>query len=394
MYYSYSAYTKDGKKINGTLECASEHEAKDKIRELNLLLTALKEDRTRKGIKQFTPDGLIIFTSQLTQLISAKIPLYESLVALEEQFRGEPYHAIILSVAERVKGGSSLSSALKEYPQSFPPLYLALISAGEAVGNIELAFVRLTTLLSHQRKLKKQLMSALTYPIFLAVLMFLVVGVLFSFVIPSLEALFEGTTLPWFTTVVFSFSHIVQSYGLFILLFLVCGGLFFMKKLKEKKVKAKIQRVVLTIPLLNRFIIHSSLSRFARTLATLLDGGLPLTTAIEYAQEAVSNARIEEIITHVSEKIIEGRSISQELGRFKEIPALFLRMVRIGEESGKLSPMLLQVASMYEEETERQLSKLVNLAQPVLLLIMGVVVGTVILSILLPLSSFNLSSSM
>jgi general secretion pathway protein F/type IV pilus assembly protein PilC len=150
-----------------------------------------------------------------------------------------------------------------------------------------------------------------------------------------------------------------------------------------------LQRIAIKIPLLKRFFIHSSLARFAKTLSVLLDGGLPLVQAMGFAKEALRNARLEEIVQHVEAKIIEGNSMSASFSRFQEIPPLFSRMIGIGEESGQLAPLLSQIATIYEEETERTLNRLVTLAQPILLLLMGVLIGGILLSILLPLSDFG-----
>lgn len=387
--FAYQAFTKDGKKVKATIEAFSTQEAKEKIREQNLMLFDLKENVSSSAITPLSKDNLIILTSQLTQLMCAKIPLYESLLALEEQARGEASHAIILAIGERIKIGSSLSKALQEFPQSFSPLFRALIAAGEAVGNLELPLTRLTSLLTYQQRMAKQLMTALTYPLFLAVLMIVAISVLIGFVIPSLESLFEGRELPWFTAFVFSSSKTLRQYGPFIAIGTLTSSLFLFFYVRQKKTKSNLQRLALKIPFLKRYVIYSALSRFAKTLATLIDGGLPLTQALDFAKEALHNARLEEILQHVSIKVIEGKTISSELSRYKEVPSLFSRMVKIGEESGKLSPMLMQMATMYEEETERTLNRLVSLAQPILLVLMGGVIGSVILSILLPLSDFG-----
>ena len=389
VLFAYQAFTKDGKKVKATVEAFSAQEAKEKIREQNLMLFELKENVGASGITQLSKDNLIIFTSQLTQLMCAKIPLYESLLALEEQARGEVSHSIILAIGERIKIGSSLSKALQEFPQSFSPLFRALIAAGEAVGNLELPLTRLTSLLTYQQRMAKQLMAALTYPIFLAALMVVAISVLVGFVIPSLESLFDGRELPWFTSLVFSTSQHLRNLWPLIAIGASSLTLFLFFYLRKKRTKAKLQRISLKIPFLKRYVVYSALSRFAKTLATLVDGGLPLTQALDFAKEALHNARLEEILQKVSAKVMEGKTISSELSRYKEIPTLFSRMVKIGEESGKLSPMLTQMATMYEEETERTLGRLVTLAQPILLIIMGGIIGSVILSILLPLSDFG-----
>lgn len=391
MLYQYKAFTRQGKSTKGAIEAVNVKEAKDKIREMQLILSHLEPQKKAQKSQQLNKDNLMIFTSQLSQLLSAQIPLYESLIALEEQARQESYHQVILGLTERIKRGSSLSQAMQDFSSSFSPLYRAMVSAGEAVGNLELALGRLNAFLNYDNKIRKQLVSALIYPALLSALLFVAIGVLAGFVIPALESLFEDRNIPQFTRFVFGASAILRQWGVFLIVGVISLGIYLYYALKKPSVKAKIQRKLLSVPLINRYIILSSLSRFARTLGTLLEGGLPLTVALAYAKESLGNARLTEIMQRVEEKIIEGVSFSTELGRYKEVPPLFARMVMIGEESGKLSSMLGQLATLYEEETERTLTRVVSLAQPVLLLLMGVLVGAVLLSILLPLSSFGSS---
>jgi general secretion pathway protein F len=388
MLFSYRAFSKDGKKVKGSLEAASFQEAKEKIRALDLIIIEIKEENKKCKVKTLKGANLVVFTQQFAQLVMAKIPLYEGLLALEEQARGEGYHGQILAIAERIKSGSSLSKALSDFPESFPPLYRALVAAGEAVGNLELALNRLATLLSYQQKMKKQLLSALSYPLFLIVLLVVAISILVGFVVPSMEGLFEGQKLPWFTNVVFSVSHILQHFWPLILLTVAMCSAFCFFQFKKESTKKKLQNFLLSLPFAGRYITLSCLSRFSRTLATLLEGGLPLPNAMAFAKEALHNAKFEEIFEAVSQKVIEGKTISAGMSEFPQIPTLFCRMVKIGEESGKLTAMLSQIAAIYEDDTERFMNRVLIFAQPILLIIMGVIIGTVILSILLPLSSF------
>jgi len=389
--YTYQAFTKQGKKTSGTIEAITIHEAKEKIRSMKLLLAKLEVQKRASKKQQFQKDTLLIFTSQLAQLLTSKIPLYESLVALEEQARNEPYHQVLLGLTERIKRGTSLSQAMTDFPDSFPPLYRALIQAGEAIGNLELSLNRLSSFLGHQAKIRKQLVSAMIYPALLLVLLILAITILVGFVIPSLESLFDDKEIPAFTQLVLSTSRFLREWGGTVITTIVALVSYTWYRLRRPKTKAKFQRKLLKVPLLARFIILSCLSRFAQTLSTLLDGGLPLVNSLTYAKEALNNARLEEVMERVETKIIEGVAFSHELSHYKEIPPLFSRMVAIGEESGKLSGMLSQLGTMYEEETERVLLRIVQLAQPVLLLLMGGLIGGTLLSILLPLSSFGSS---
>lgn len=391
MIYQYKAFTRQGKPTKGTIEAANANEAKEKLRDMQLIVSSIEPQNKGKKQLKLSRDNLRIFTSQLAQLLAAQIPLYESLLALEEQARQEPYHPVILGLTDRIKRGSSLSQAMQDFSESFSPLYRALISAGEAVGNLELALNRLNNFLVHDNKIRKQLISALIYPALLTGLLVVAVTVLVGFVIPALEQLFEDKNVPQFTKMVFSTAKFLREWGVLVVGTLVGLGFYTFYRLRNPKTKASIQRNILHVPLINRYVILSSLSRFARTLGTLLEGGLPLTISLAYAKEALGNARLNEIMNRVEHKIIEGIPFSVELSRYKEVPPLFSRMVHIGEESGKLSSMLGQLATLYEEETERTLTRVVALAQPVMLLLMGGLIGGVLLSILMPLSSFGSS---
>lgn len=394
VVYAYQAFTSQGKKTSGSIEAGTPQEAKEKIRQMQLLLSRLEVQKKAQKGQRLNNDTLLIFTSQLAQLLSAKIPLFESLVALEEQARQEPHHQVLSGITERIRRGSSLSEAMADFPESFSRLYRALISAGEAIGNLELSLNRLHSFLAHQRKIQKQLISAMIYPALLACLLVVAVFVLVGFVIPALEQLFEDKKIPEFTQMVMSTSQFLRQWGI-IIVGLVAGFLSYLYyRLKNPQAKAKLQRFFLKVPILNRYMILSSLSRFARTLSTLLDGGLPIIASLSFSKEALNNARLVEIISQAEGKIIEGVPLSQELSRYSEIPPLFARMVLIGEESGKLPAMLSQLATLYEEDTERTLTRIVTLAQPVLLLLMGGLIGGVLLSILLPLSSFGSSIEM
>lgn len=195
--------------------------------------------------------------------------------------------------------------------------------------------------------------------------------------------------MPLFTQIVLETSRFLRTYGLYLIGAVTGFFLWLFYRLRDEKKKASFQAFLLKAPFVSSMVTKSALSRFSRTLSTLLEGGLPLTNALSLSAEAIHYIPFELIISSIRDKLIEGKSFSQELLRYPVIPPLFSRMVKIGEDSGKLSPLLSQLATMYEEETERTLDKIVTLTQPILLLLMGVFIGGVLLSILLPLSDFG-----
>lgn len=249
MLYEYKAFTKQRKQTKGTIEAVNLKEAKDKLRELQLIVSSI--DVQKKGRKklQLSKADLLIFTSQLAQLLSSQIPLYESLLALEEQARQEPYHPIILGLCERIKRGTSLSQSMQDFPESFSPLYRALIAAGEAVGNLELALTRLNSFLVHDSKIRKQLISALIYPALLSGLLVVAVTVLVGFVIPALEQLFEDKNIPQFTKLVFSTAQFLRDWGVLVVTFIVGSAIYLFYRLRTPKTKASLQKSYYTYPL-------------------------------------------------------------------------------------------------------------------------------------------------
>lgn len=391
--FQYKALRPQGKKVTSIIEAATVREAKEKIRELGLLAISIVPCARETKAKKMKQDHLIVFTGQLHQLLQAKIPLYESLVALEEQSRKEPYHMVVAGIMERIKTGKSLSEAMQDFSSSFPSLYRGVVAAGEAVGNLESALSGLSSFLQRQNKVRKQIISALIYPIMLALMMVLAISVLVFFVVPSLQVLFEDRTVPAFTQAIFSISAFLRN-NFFTLIAgcgaLIAGGAFCCKRPQYKE---KIDAALLHIPFINNCIILSSIARFSRTLAALLEGGVPISNALHHAEEGLHNTVLRSIMTKVSARMIEGVPLSIEMAKYKELPLLFVRMVRIGEESGSIAAMLAHVATLYEEDIERTISRALSLLQPVLLLCMGAIVGTVLLSILLSISEFGSSFS-
>jgi len=388
--FIYKALTQEGKKREGIVEAKSLDEAKKKVRALQLILVSITKKKTaEKNSYSLKTEELLLLTSQLTQLSKAQIPLYESLLALEEQTRGERLHSLVLSLGERIKMGKSFSQAIGEFPESFPPLYKALISAGETVGNLTLSLERLTELLAYQQKIKKQFISAISYPLFLLIVMAGVMTLLFTFVLPSLEKLFDDQPVPWFTEMMFSLSHMLTRFWPLVLLLFSSLLIFSVWHFKKASTRKKIDRLLLRLPLIKKYMLLSSLARFARTLGTLLEGRVPLPKALLFAENALNNAVLTPLFQRAQQKVLDGKSLSSSLLQYEEIPPLFSRMIKIGEETGKLPPMLFQVASMYEKDSEELLNRSLAVLQPLLLILMGIMVAAVILSVLLPLSNFG-----
>ncbi len=387
--YQYQYVDAQRKRKSGVIEAQSDREAKEKLREQGVLVTQL-QIKTKVSKKQnLKGDNLLAFTVQLSQLINAGVPLYESLIAVEEQARGESYHRIILSLCEQIRTGMSLSNAMAAYPDSFDRLYCGMVAAGEAVGALGPVLEKLTYFLSRQMKLKKQITTAMIYPGVLGGFSLLIIGLLLGFVVPSLEGIFADRKLNAFTNAVLGFSHLFRAYWWLYLPLLVGGIIWAVWKLRSPQGKMWLEKNVLKVPLLKNLVIQTATARFCRTLGTLLQGGLSMMDALRISRGVMRNVVLEKEIQEAEGKIIEGHSLSQELGKSDYMPHMVSRMLAVGEESGTSVTMLNRIADMYEQEIEKTLDRVMALAQPLILIVMGLVIGTVLLAILLPLTDVS-----
>ncbi|CCB87515.1 MULTISPECIES: type II secretion system F family protein [Parachlamydia] len=391
--YQYQAYDFAGKKKNGYIEAHNELEAKSKLREQSLMIAKLSLKEGGGSSKKLKGDDLLAFTFQLSQLLGAGVPLYEALIAIEEQYRNESFHSIILSLCDQIKAGTPLSEAMQNYPDSFNRLYCSMVRAGESVGALDLVLEKLSLLLNKQQKLRKEITTAMIYPAVLACFALLVICLLLGFVVPSIEGIFADKQLNGFTQAVLAVSHFFRDYWWLYLPVVALTIFLIVIKLRTPSGKLWLERQLLTIPGIRNLVIQAAVSRFCRTMATLQNGGVTMIDSLRIARETMRNATLEEEIKRAESKIIEGSSLSAQLMQSKYFPHMVSRMLAVGEDSGSSVIMMNKIADMYEDELEKTLSRVMALAQPVILIVMGTVIGAVMMAVLLPLtdvSSFSM----
>lgn len=388
--YQYQGLNRETKKkVSGYIEASSEREARVELREQKLMVTSLTAKKDAPSKQNVTGDHLVTFTIQLSQLISAGIPLYESLVAIEEQYRTEPYHRVLQSLSNQVKSGTSLSRAMAQFPASFNKLYRAMIMAGESVGALDVVLDRLSTLLTKQQKLKKEIITAMIYPAILAGFSIIVVSLLLGFVVPSIEAIFSERKLNTFTYVVLKVSHFYRAYWWLYIPVIAGVTAFLVISFRRPSGKLWLERNLIKVPLIKNLMIQTAVARFCRTMGTLLQGGLPLVESLQISRDVMHNVVLEDEVKKAEVKVLEGKSLSAELKRSKYFPTLVSRMLAVGEDSGSSVNMLNKLAEMYEDELEKSLQRTTALAQPIILIIMGTVIGFILLAILLPLTDMS-----
>ncbi len=390
--YEYSAFDAQGKKQRGVVEALSQKAASHKLRGQGLFPTKLTAGRDTVGATQRTlfrrvsAAHLGVATRQLATMLSAGMPLDEALEMVAEQQIKGTLSSVLTRVRDDILQGSALYVALQAHPSIFPPLYTNMVQVGEASGTLDKVLLQLAEFTDEQARFNSQFKAALTYPL----LMFLVgSGVLLflmTFVVPKITRMLEDLeqALPLPTLLLMSFSHFLAAYWWLLLLFgvgllwlvrrasLTAGGRLW---LDQKKYR---------LPLFGSLALENATARFARAIATLLHSGVPLLTALEIVQKLLGNTYLQQTLEGVREKVIEGAGLSEPLYDARVFPAMLPQMIAVGERSGELEGMLFKVAEIYEHQVQTRINSLMALLEPLMILLMGTIVGFIVLAILLP----------
>ena len=401
--FEYRALTQAGKSVQGLREADSPKTLRSTLRREGVFLTevvgrqqadaqAAREVNVRRWVLgRVSAQDLAIATRQLAVLVHAGIPLVESLAALVEQVDKEKLKRVLGDVKQRVNEGGSLGDALAAHPRVFGDLYVNMIRAGEQSGALEIVLVRLADFTESQARLRSKILGTLAYPAAMMVIGSLVLGVLFTVVIPKLTKIFEDTkaTLPWTTRALIAFTSFVTNWW-WVLLLLAAGSVWaFLRWRNTPAGRARWHRFVLTVPVFGRLARIIAIGRFARTLSTLLKSGVPLLVSMDIVKNVVGNVRLAEVVEQARDAIREGESIAAPLKRSGEFPPLVHHMVAVGERTGALEEMLANVAGAYEDQVETTVAALTSLLEPLMIVAMGTVVAFIVISILMPILQIN-----
>jgi general secretion pathway protein F len=319
------------------------------------------------------------------------VPLVEALGALVDQVDHERMKRVVSDVRQRVNEGSSLADAMAAHGKVFSNLYVNMIRAGESSGALEVVLVRLADFTESQARLRSKVVGTLTYPAAMLGIGTVIMGILFTVVIPKITKIFEDTkvTLPWTTRALIGFSTTVHDYWWLFLLLAAGAVALFLRWRETPPGRAVWDRRVLTLPVFGSLIRQIAIARFSRTLSTLLKSGVPLLTSLDIVRNIVGNVRLAQVIDESREAIKEGESIAAPLKRSGEFPPLVYHMVAIGERSGQLEEMLTNVANAYDAQVETKIGALTALLEPFMIVGMGVAVAFIVFSILMPILQIN-----
>lgn len=387
--YAYRAIDSKGKKKSGLIDAHSERDARLRLRDQGVMVSSIEVKKGAVSKENMNGEQLLAFTMQLAQLVNAGVPVYESLIALEEQYRNERYNRILLSLCEQIKGGKSLSAAMAEFPATFDKLYCSMIRAGESSGSLDSVLEKLAVLLAKQHKLRKEILTAMIYPGILAGFCFLLIIVLLGFVVPMIEGIFQGRELNAFTAFVMGLSHAFRTWWWVYVPVILALAVWSFFRLRTPEGKSWLERQLLKLPVVKTLMVQAAIARFTRTMGTLLKGGMTMIDSLTIARDVMLNETLEKVVRKAEAKIVEGSSLSKEFSKSEWIPQMVSRMLAVGEDSGTTVVMLNKIADIYEDNLEKTLDRLMALAQPVILIFMGFVIGTVLLAILLPLADMS-----
>lgn len=384
--FKYQAVVTSGRKTSGVIEADSLITAKDRLRSQNMVITDVVPYIEIKKKKSIPFAELLDMTRMISQLLAAGIPLYEALVIVEEKYRKHSFHPILVDLCDRVKKGEALSSSLSYYKEVFDPIYISMVRAGEESGALSRTFEQLTELLKDKSRLKKQLIAATAYPLFLGSFCIIVFISLLLWVIPSLKNLFEGRALHPLTKFVFTLSDVFLNHSLLIFTAVALIALPIFTCITHPRFRSYWDQLLLRLPLIGPLILLAATVRFCRTCSLLLEGGTPLLQALQLTRAVLKNRILETALLHVERTVSEGSSLSEQIEKTRLMPPLVSRMLAIGEKTGQNASMLRHIATLSEEDLSRTLQRYTALLQPLLLLFLGLLIGTVVLSILIPLT--------
>jgi len=390
--FRYTGISRAGVSQKGNLEADSAILARRKLHAEGIFPITLKEGAPeRKG--GFLPsllrrsDFLPLLTRQLATLLGAGVPLVGALQSVTTQVDDPESRQVLVDLLEAVRGGAPLARAVEAHPATFPNLYASMVRAGEESGTLPLSLSRLADHLEEQARTRNRVRSALTYPLLMAVVAALVVVFLLTFVVPKIVVIFShlGHALPLPTRILIGITGVLAA-SWWALLLLAAGAVLGARKyLATERGKMARDTLLLRLPLVGRLEHLSALSRFARTLSTLISGGIPVDRALRIVAPVVGNAVITEQIATSADRVVEGATLSESLRPHPEIPLTLVQMVAVGEESGALGDLLYRAADAMDEETNARLARLLSLLEPLIILVMGTVVAFIVVSVLLPL---------
>ncbi len=398
--YKYKGMNDAGKAVNGIRNADNPRALRSLLRKENIFLTDVEQQKDRAGSGQGSLSTrrrkvnaleLSVLTRQLSTLLAAGVTLVESLTAMVDQVDNEYLKLVLSQVKQRVNEGGTLAEAMGQHPKVFPLLYCNMIQAGESSGALDVVLNRLADFTEGQARLRSKIIGTLTYPAIMIVMGLGIMILLIVVVIPKITKIFEDmkATLPLPTRILLGISDFLAAYWWAVLILLVLLGFALRAYVNTEKGRIRWDRFKLNMPIFGSIVRMLAISRFTRTLSTLLTSGVPLLGSLTIVRNIVNNQILAQALDDARESITGGESIAAPLKRSGEFPPLVIHMIAVGERTGQLESMLEHVAVSYESQAENRINALTALLEPLMIVFMGGAVGFMVLSIILPILQLN-----
>ena len=396
--FEYVGTDRLGGSIKSSIDAESIKAARQKVKKAGVVLLSIEEKvvgksamsklfPTLSGSGSVSVRELAVTTRQFASLIKANIPLVEALAALVDQTESQKLRTTIADVRQQVNEGISLRDALAKHPKVFQPFFINMVESGEASGTLPLVLQRLADFMEAQVRLRQKISGAMTYPLLMALIGGGLMLAIFTFVIPKIANIFISMNkkMPWYTEFLMNVSFFITGYW-WALLIGAALTVFFVKRYYSTPTgRVKKDRLMLKLPLVGEVVRMVAVSRFASTMATLLNGGVPLVTALGIVKSVVDNEVLAKAVAEAKDNITEGQTISEPLKRSGEFPSLLIHMISIGERTGELPNMLEMVAQSYEDQVNSKVDRMTSLLEPLMIVFMGLSVGVIVMAVFVPL---------
>lgn len=397
--FSYKGINSSGKEIKATINSEGLNQAKQKLRSQGIMLIEIVEQKA-DAMKQKNSinfgggvniEDLSLMTRQLATLIKAKIQIVEALSALMDQTDHPKLKIVLSEIRQKVNEGSSLAASLNDYPKIFNNVYVNMVEAGEQSGNLEVVLIRLADFTESQLKLKNKIKGALTYPIIMVVIGTVMFGVIFAVVIPKIAKIFVSMKreLPLMTRISIGISNIVQNYWWLLIIGAFAAFYLLRKFIASPRGQSWWHKTILKLPLVGELVTMINVSRFCSTLATLLNSGVPILTSLTIVKNLIANIHMQKAVEEARSFVQEGASMSVPLIKSQLFPTMMTHMIKLGERSGEIEPMLMIVSENYEDQVNNKLNGLTSTLEPIMMVAMGLGVGFVVFSVVIPMMELN-----
>ncbi len=399
MKFSYQIKDSEGHTFAGYLESASQESALAFLQGKGYFVVSLEKEnlpfyKRKISLGWISFEDILNFTIQLSVLFKSSVPLVESLKTIASMSANSDFKQKILKMSEKVEGGSPLSVALAEHPRLFSRFYVNMVKAGEASGRLSENLDALAIHLANEKELKDKILGAMAYPVFIMAVFAIVLFMMAKIIIPQFRSVIEGygsaVKIPTLTKIIFAISDFLLYQGFWLVLSLIALGVFAWRYGHSKEGKNLMDKMILRAPVIGNLVKKIQVATFAESLSTLISAGIPISQALEITSDVLSNNVFRDIALDAREKVMKGSPMSFVLSKYsEEIPSLLTQMAVVGERTGSLESSLQKVVDFYRKEVYKTTDNAIELIQPVLLLVMGVLVGFLVVGIYMPIISMS-----